>query len=576
MTIPTFTLKGNIYDLLDTNNDGSVDTVALTSATVTFTPNTKGQFLAIGDNLYRPEAVTVTVDGTGRINGASGVVLLANDDSLNLVIPLQWNVSLTMVSDFPRRPRPFWFEAPTAGSSVTLGSVAAIPATTATGFSRGPAGPTGATGPAGPTLWSALTGIPTELLTGANVANGYAKLDSGGLVPAALLPSYVDDVLEYTNLAGFPAAGETGKIYVDKATQKIYRWSGSTYIEISPSPGSTDSVTEGATNLYFTTARASAASAVQSVAGRTGVVTLTSTDVNLGNVSNVASTAAATASTVVQRDSNANIAADNFISTVASTVTAAGTTTLAIDSAQVQVFTGTTTHTVLLPTTGVTAGQTYTIINNSTGAVAVQSSTGATVVNMTGGGQHGVFYALVSTPTTSAHWRALLYPSGGLMVSTAAAQTLTNKTLTSPAITSPTGITKSDVGLSNVTNVEQEAAANKNVANGYAGLDASALIPQSLLPSDVTTTSVVSVTGTTTLGGSANRVYVVLLGSGAVPTLPTAVGNTSIYHLKNVHSAPISVALTSSQTIDGGAGSLTILPKQSFSLVSDNANWWII
>jgi len=93
---------------------------------------------------------------------------------------------------------------------------------------------------------------------------------------------------------------------------------------------------------------------------------------------------------------------------------------------------------------------------------------------------------------------------------------------------------------------------------------------------DVTTTSVVSVTGTSTLSAVGARVYVVLLGSGAVPTLPTAVGNTSIYHLKNVHTAPISVALTSSQTIDGGTGSLTILPKQSFSIVSDNSNWWII
>jgi hypothetical protein len=88
-----------------------------------------------------------------------------------------------------------------------------------------------------------------------NQANGYAGLDGAGLVPAALLPSYVDDVLEYANLAGFPGTGETGKIYVDRATGKIYRWSGSVYVEISPSPGSTDSVTEGVTNLYFTEAR---------------------------------------------------------------------------------------------------------------------------------------------------------------------------------------------------------------------------------------------------------------------------------------------------------------------------------
>jgi hypothetical protein len=93
---------------------------------------------------------------------------------------------------------------------------------------------------------------------------------------------------------------------------------------------------------------------------------------------------------------------------------------------------------------------------------------------------------------------------------------------------------------------------------------------------DVTTTSVVSVTGASTLSAVGNRHYIILLGSGAVATLPTAVGNTSLYHLKNVHTASLTVAVTSSQTIDGGTGSLTILAKQSYTLVSDGSNWVII
>ena len=80
-----------------------------------------------------------------------------------------------------------------------------------------------------------------------------------GKVPSTQLPSYVDDVLEYENLAAFPATGETSKIYVAKDANKIYRWSGSAYIEISASPGSTDAVAEGSTNLYYTDARAKAA-----------------------------------------------------------------------------------------------------------------------------------------------------------------------------------------------------------------------------------------------------------------------------------------------------------------------------
>jgi hypothetical protein len=69
------------------------------------------------------------------------------------------------------------------------------------------------------------------------------------------LPSFVDDVLEFANLAAFPGTGATGKIYVALDTNKTYRWSGSVYVEISASPGSTDAVTEGSTNLYFTVAR---------------------------------------------------------------------------------------------------------------------------------------------------------------------------------------------------------------------------------------------------------------------------------------------------------------------------------
>ena len=95
-----------------------------------------------------------------------------------------------------------------------------------------------------------ITGVTSSMVTTAlgytpeNVANkgvpnGYASLDGSGLVPSSQLPSYVDDVLEYNNLASFPGTGTSGKIYVDIATGKIYRWSGSTYVEISPNVGTT-------------------------------------------------------------------------------------------------------------------------------------------------------------------------------------------------------------------------------------------------------------------------------------------------------------------------------------------------
>jgi len=86
-----------------------------------------------------------------------------------------------------------------------------------------------------------------------------------------------------------------------------------------------------------------------------------------------------------------------------STATVAGTTTLTVASNYQQYFTGTSTQTVLLPTTSIVAGQQYSITNQSTGSVTVQSS-GANTIIVLGAGQSAVFTALTATPTTAANW----------------------------------------------------------------------------------------------------------------------------------------------------------------------------
>ena len=70
---------------------------------------------------------------------------------------------------------------------------------------------------------------------------GLAELDAAGLVPAAQLPSYVDDVIEVATYADLPVVGENGKIYVVVADEtsgggtNSYRWTGTTYAMISNS-----------------------------------------------------------------------------------------------------------------------------------------------------------------------------------------------------------------------------------------------------------------------------------------------------------------------------------------------------
>ncbi len=63
-------------------------------------------------------------------------------------------------------------------------------------------------------------------------ANGYVPLDSTSKIASTYLPSYVDDILEFVNLASFPVTGETGKIYVALDTNLTYRWSGSAYVQV--------------------------------------------------------------------------------------------------------------------------------------------------------------------------------------------------------------------------------------------------------------------------------------------------------------------------------------------------------
>lgn len=78
-----------------------------------------------------------------------------------------------------------------------------------------------------------------------NLPNLSLKADLvSGKVPASQLPSYVDDVVKAANLATLPASGENGKIYVTLDTNKIYRWSSSAYVDITPGEADTlDTVT---------------------------------------------------------------------------------------------------------------------------------------------------------------------------------------------------------------------------------------------------------------------------------------------------------------------------------------------
>lgn len=63
-----------------------------------------------------------------------------------------------------------------------------------------------------------------------------ADLDEKGKVLVSQLPDLdiYKDILMYEARGNFPSTGNVKKLYVDKAGAKIYRWTGSTYVELSP------------------------------------------------------------------------------------------------------------------------------------------------------------------------------------------------------------------------------------------------------------------------------------------------------------------------------------------------------
>ena len=100
------------------------------------------------------------------------------------------------------------------------------------------------------------------------------------------------------------------------------------------------------------------------------------------------------------------------------------------------------------------------------GDIAIQSDTGTTyVLSASPASTNGNWKVISATEAISAaiatHEADTTNVHGiadtSILATTTGAQTLTNKTLTSPVINTPTGITKSDVGLSNVDNTADSA-----------------------------------------------------------------------------------------------------------------------
>lgn len=88
--------------------------------------------------------------------------------------------------------------------------------------------------------------------------------------------------------------------------------------------------------------------------------------------------------------------------------------------------------------------------------------------------------------------------------------------------------------------------------------------------------SVNSVSTATTAGSTMATDYVYLVSGTTTLTLPTAVGNTNLYTVKNTGVATVTIATTSAQTIDGSSSASLPVANTSLDLISDGSNWRIV
>jgi hypothetical protein len=126
------------------------------------------------------------------------------------------------------------------------------------------------------------------------------------------------------------------------------------------------------------------------------------------------------------------------------TATAAGTTTLTVSSTQQQFFTGSTTQTVVLPVTStLVLGQSFRIVNMSTGVVTVNSSGGNAVVAMVALAEVTVTCILTSG-TTAASWD-IQYTGKSAVTGTGSMVLATSPTLVTPTLGAATATTVNKV-----------------------------------------------------------------------------------------------------------------------------------
>lgn len=484
----------------------------------------------------------------------------------------------------------------------------------------GPAGPTGATGPTGPTgpagadgsgaTWSTLSGKPSTFPPS---THGHAIADTTGLQTALDGKAAVSHGHVISDTTGLQSAidaaattaawsGVTGKPAVigagaDAAAART-AISAASVAAVDTAQGSADAAYNAAQDAK---ARANH-TGTQPASTISDFATAADTRVAAGITGKEPSIATGTTSQYWRGDKSwqtldkAAVGLGNVDNTSDATNL---TEALAASLAQ-----GVVLRASVKTSTDVDPSKTYTIVSGS-----ITTITGTTVATVTLAPGDKILVDNAPASTGVANGYATSQPANGLYVVTAVGANLTVQRAPEMsgtnypmgkvihvergvggagtiyaggllAVTSPNG-TSCTYGTTAIQFAGEylDKAVAGDLINYYLGVErtaAATLTNKTINASNNTIIPRVVSTVTSTVTLAATSDLVVFIGASGVVTLPTAVGNTARYTLKNIDAVNNKTILTtSSQTIDGTT-TITLTPDSAIDLVSDGANWRIV
>ena len=271
----------------------------------------------------------------------------------------------------------------------------------------------------------------------------------------------------------------------------------------------------------------------------------------------------ATASSVMYRDSNGNTRINNLIENMATTATAAGTTTLTVSSAYAQQFTGSTTQTVVLPdATTMVTGQSFFIMNRSSGVVTVNANGGGLIQTMAAGSQ--TVLTLITNSVAAGTWDSAYSTTagGGGGGVTSVGMTVPSFLSVTPSTITSTGtfavslsgtalpVANGGTGVTSVTTTPATTA--------FAGWDANKNLSANSHIEGYTTTATAAGTTTLTVASTKLQFFTGTTTQTVVLPVATTLANGQSFVITNNSTGSVTVQTSGSNVLQVMVSSTTL------------------